>query len=152
MQSSKTGRKTNVANILIFNFCEQKFVQHGSITIAIDCNGLSLLIFEEKLPNYASGPKSTQNSDSFWVRWFFNVCVRVFCASNVTILFVYILAKIKKMIFFAKIGIFCKSIAGPLPSVVEAYTQPYSFGGRIKLIICEIRHEVSVTIHEIRTG
>ena len=28
-----------------------------------------------------------------------------------------------------------------------AYT--YSFGGRIKLIICQIRHEASVTIHEI---
>ena len=37
----------NVANILLFNFCEQKFVQHGPITIAIDCNGLSLLFFEE---------------------------------------------------------------------------------------------------------
>ena len=65
MLSSKTGRKTssvalavwhrkavllklNVANILLFNFCEQIFVQHGPITIAIDCNGLSLIIFEEK--------------------------------------------------------------------------------------------------------
>ena len=38
--------KPNVANILLFNFCEQKFAQHGPITIAIDCNGLSLLIFE----------------------------------------------------------------------------------------------------------
>ena len=26
----------NVANIFLFNFCEQKFVQHGLITIAID--------------------------------------------------------------------------------------------------------------------
>ena len=51
----------------------------------------------------------------------------------------------------AKIGIFCKSIAGPLSIVVQAYTQPYSFGGRIKLIICQIRHELSVTIHEIST-
>ena len=31
------------------------------------------------------------------------------------------------------------------PSVVQAYTQSYSFGGRIKLIICQIRHELSVT-------
>ena len=59
MQSSKAGRKISrvasavsavskpsVANILLFNFCEQKFVQRGPITIAIDCNGLSLLIFE----------------------------------------------------------------------------------------------------------
>ena len=30
--------KPKVANILFFNFCEQKFVQHGPITIAIDCN------------------------------------------------------------------------------------------------------------------
>ena len=42
--------------------------------------------------------------------------------------------------------IFCKSTAGP-PS--EAYAQQYSFDGRIKLIICQIRHELSVTIYEI---
>ena len=35
-----------VANILLFNFYEQKFFQRGPITIVIDCNGLSLLIFE----------------------------------------------------------------------------------------------------------
>ena len=40
--------KPNVANIILFNFCEQKFVQHGPITIAIDCNDLSLLIFKKK--------------------------------------------------------------------------------------------------------
>ena len=56
--------KPNVANILLFNFFEQNFVQHGSISIAIDCNGVFLLIFEEKWPNYASGPKSAPNSDS----------------------------------------------------------------------------------------
>ena len=55
------------------------------------------------------------------------------------------------MIPFAKIGISCQSIAVPLPSVVEAYTQRY-FGGRIKLIICQIRHELSITIHEITTS
>ena len=70
--------KPNVANFLLFNFCEQKFVQHGPITIAIDCNGLCLLSFEEKLPNYASGPKSAPNSESFWVRG-------GFCTPNVTI-------------------------------------------------------------------
>ena len=57
--------KPNVAHILLFNFCEQKFVQHGPITIVIDCNGLSLLIFEEKWPNYTSEPKFAPNSDSF---------------------------------------------------------------------------------------
>ena len=44
----------NVANILLFNFCETKFVQHGPITIAIDCNSLALLIFEEKWPKIRS--------------------------------------------------------------------------------------------------
>ena len=34
-------------------------------------------------------------------------------------------------------------------SVVQAYTQPYLFGGGIKLIICLFRHELSVIIHEI---
>ena len=86
-------------------------------------------------------------------RRLFNVCVRVFCAPNATILLVYIPAKIKMSFirkddfFFAKIGIFWKSIAGPFPSVGQAYAQPYSFGGRIKLIVCQIRHEL--TIHEI---
>ena len=47
------------------------------------------------------------------------------------------------------IGIFYKPIADPLPSIVQAYTQPYSFGGRLKLITSQIRHELSVTIHEI---
>ena len=86
----------NVANILLFNFCEQKFIQHGSITIAINSNGLSLLIFEEKWPNYISGSKSAPNSDLFWVCRLFNVCVRVFCAPNATILLVYISAKINR--------------------------------------------------------
>ena len=46
--------KPNVAKILLFNFCEQKLVKHGPITIAIDCYGLSLLVFEEIWCNYAS--------------------------------------------------------------------------------------------------
>ena len=65
------------------------------ITIAIDCNGLSLLIFEEKCPNYSSGPKSAPNSDSFWLGRLLNVCVRVFYAPNAIILFVFIPVKIK---------------------------------------------------------
>ena len=32
--------KPNIANILLFNFYEQKFVQHGPITSAIDCNDI----------------------------------------------------------------------------------------------------------------
>ena len=94
--------------------------QHCPITIAIDCNGHSLHIFEKKWPNYASAPKSALYTDLFWVRRLFNVCVRFSCTSNVTILVVYIPVKIKMSfipkddLFFAKIGVFCKSIAGPL--------------------------------------
>ena len=134
--------KPNVANILLFNFCEQKFVQHDLITIVIDCNGFSLLIFTEKWPNYASGAKFAPNSDSFCVRRLFNVCLLIFCAPNATILLVYILAKIKMDFiwkddfFFAKIVIFSKSIAGAFS---EAYTQPYSSGGRTKLIKNRVR-------------
>ena len=91
--------KPNVANILLFKFCEnnceKQFTQHGSTTCAIDCNGLSFLIFEENWSNYASESKSAPNSDSFWVRWLFKVCVRVFCAPNAPILLVYMSAKIK---------------------------------------------------------
>ena len=58
-----------------------------------------------------------------------------------------------KDFFFAKIGNFWKSIAGPLASFIQAYTQPYSFGGSKKLIVCQIRYELSViTIHEISTS
>ena len=35
------------------------------------------------------------------------------------------------------------------PSVVQAYTQSYSFGGRIKLFICQIKYELSIIIHEM---
>ena len=80
--------KSNVDNILFFNFCAQKFVQHGPITIAIDRNRIFVLVCEEKWPNYASGPKSAPNSDSFYVCRLLNVCVRVFCAPNATILLV----------------------------------------------------------------
>ena len=50
-------------------------------------------------------------------------------------------------IFFAKIGIFCKSVdqsnVAIYPSVFQAYTQPYSFGARIK---------PRITIHEISSS
>ena len=123
MRFSKTGHKTSsVASAawqFALNFCEQKFVQHGPVTIAIDCNGLSLFIFEEKWSNY--GPKSSPSCYSSWFRRLFNVCVRVFC-------------------------VFGKSNVAIFPKVVHAYIQTYSFGGRIKLIICQIRHELSITI------
>ena len=141
--------KPNVTNGLLFNFYEQKFVQHGPITIAIDFNSLFLLIFEEKCPNYASRPKSTPNSDSFWVRRLFNLYVRFVCASNATILLVYIPAMIK-MSFIRKYDFFF--LAKSSSSVSWSQTHPYSFDGRRKLIICQIRHELSVTIHEISTS
>ena len=56
---------------------------------------------------------------------------------------------LERRFLFGENGIFCKSIAGPLS---ESYTHPYSFGGRIKLINCQIRHELSVTIHEINNS
>ena len=56
-----------VNNGISFKWLLRSFVQHDLITIAIDCNGLSLLIFEAKWPNYAYGPKSAPNSDLFWV-------------------------------------------------------------------------------------
>ena len=68
----------------------------------------------------ASGPKSALNNDSFQVRRFFNVFVRIFCAPNAAILLVYLPCQdqnelqLKIWFFFAKIGIFCKSITGPL--------------------------------------
>ena len=73
---------------------------------------------------------------------------------------------LKRWFFFTKIVIFCKSIyeifahilqhyhdfqsnVAIFSSVVQAYAIPYLFGGRIKLIIYQIRDELSVTIHEI---
>ena len=85
MRSSKTGRKTpsvawdvwqvtpscwnqmlSISSSSIF--MNKNFFRHGLITIAIDCNDISLLIFEAKWPSYASGPKCALYSDSFWVR------------------------------------------------------------------------------------
>ena len=86
MARSAVLLKPNVANILLFNFCEQKFIQHGPLTVAIDCNDLSLLILEENWPNYVFGPKSAPNTDLFWVHRLINVCVRG--ASVCTIIFV----------------------------------------------------------------
>ena len=142
--------------------------------IAIDCNGLFLFIFQEKWPYFASGPKSAPNSESFWMRRLFNVCVRVYCAPNATILLVYIPAKIKisfiwkDEFFFAKIyacgfsvsqmrqfGLFTyppRSKWAPASRSQAHWAKPYSFGWRIKLIICQIRHELSVNIHEITTS
>ena len=121
--SSAVLLKPNVANILLFNFCEQKFVQYGPITIAIDCNGLSLLIFEEIMS------KSAPNSNLFWVRRLLNVCVWVFCGPNATILLVYIPAKIK-MSFIWKDNFFFQnrisSVSGPQAQLAKRCSSLYT--------------------------
>ena len=76
--------KLNVANILLFNFCEQKFFQHDSITIAFDCHDHSISLVE-KWSNYATGPKSANSATRF-------ACVGF--SVYATILLVYIPAKI----------------------------------------------------------
>ena len=159
MARSAVLSKPNVANIPLFNFCEQKFLQHGPIIMAIDCNGLSLLIFEKKSPNYAPEPKSAPNINSFWVlRWNFSMYAcgfSIFCALNATILLVYIPAKIKmsfiwKDDFFAKIGIFCNSISHNISQqCLSVYTTIF-VRPKDKPNFCQIRHELNVAIHEMR--
>ena len=118
--------KPNVVNIPLFNFCEQKFVQHGPIMIAMECNSLSLLIFEEKWPNYASGPKSVANSDSFWVRRLFNVCVRDFCDPTATISrsakFKMIFIWKNGVFFFEKIAFSVRRLQAHFPALLNVYT------------------------------
>ena len=68
--------------------------------LAIDRNGISLLIFEEKWPNDATVPKSGPNSHSLWVHLFLNDEVWIFRAPNATILLTYridVLPKQSKM-------------------------------------------------------
>ena len=140
MRSSKTERKTssvtsgcvassavllkpNVANILLFNFCEQKFVQHDPITIAIDCNGLSLLIFRRKMAQLCLWSKirtkqwlvlggsafQCMRAGFLWSKCNNFVCLHTRQDQNEL--------HLKRCFFFAKISIFCKSIAGPLSAV-----------------------------------
>ena len=72
----------------------------------------SPLIFEEKWPNYTSGPKSAPNSDLFWVRRLFNVCVRVLCALNATILL-----HLKRWFFCQNRQKWCRNISQRCSSV-----------------------------------
>ena len=58
-------------------------------------------------------------------------------------------ASSEKMIFFAKT---LQSNVAMFPCVVQPCTQPYSFGRKIKLIICQIRHKLSLTIQKISTS
>ena len=47
---------------------------------------------------------------------------------------------------FCNITMIFKVMSQYFPVFGQAYTQPYSFGGRIKLIICQIRHKLRVTL------
>ena len=59
-------------------------------------------------------------------------------------------ASSEEMVFFLpKSASSVSRLQAHFSSVVQAYTQAYSFGGRIKIIICQIRHVLSVTIHEV---
>ena len=85
--------QSNVANSLLLKFCEQKFVQHGSITITIDCNGLSLLIFE-KNGTIMPMDQNPHQTETCFGRVSFLMYTYVF-SEIARILFVYIPAKIK---------------------------------------------------------
>ena len=130
--------KPNVANIPLFNFCEQKFVLHDPITkktgpiMPLDQNPhqtvtvLGASAFQCMREGFLC-PKC----DNF-------ACLHTRQGQNKLHL---------KRWFFVKISIFCKLIAGPLS---EACTQLHSFGGRIQLIICQIRHVHSRNKHELK--
>ena len=169
MRSSKTGHKKSCVASAVWHVassCWNQMLPISYSSIFVNKNSFNMARYRSQLtlrahfrrkkwPNYASWLKSAPNSDSFWVRRLFNVCVRVFRAPNAIILIVHIPAKIKMSFiwkddfFFAKI---VKSNVAIFPSVVQAYMEPYSFGERIKLIICQIRHKLGVTIHEISTS
>ena len=83
-------------------------------------------------------------------------CMR---APNVTILLFYIPVKINMSFIWWRWFFFLPRSASSVsrsrahfPSVIQAYIQPYSFSEGIKLIICQIRHELSVIIHEKSTS
>ena len=59
--------KPNVVHVILFNFWKQKFVEHGTVTLAIDRNGDSLLISEEKWPNDVTVQLVAPKSHSLWV-------------------------------------------------------------------------------------
>ena len=126
--------KPSVANIVLFNFCEQKIRSR---------NGLSLLIFKENIPIMPLEQNPHQTVTRFGCVGFSMYA----CRFSATILLVYIPAKIKmsfiwKDDFFLPKSEFSVSRSQDhLAMRSEAYTQPYSFGGRTKLIICQIRHE-----------
>ena len=72
--------KSNVVHVILFNFWKHKFVEHGTVTLAIDRNGGFLIIFEEKWSNDATIPKSAPNSHSLCVHRLLNDDVWIFWA------------------------------------------------------------------------
>ena len=143
--------KSNVANILFFNFYEQKFVQYGLISIAIDCNGLSLLIFEEIWPNYASGPQirtkqwPVLSASALQCMHAGFLCLK--CEN-----FACLYTRQDQNKIHLKGWFLPKSASSVSRSVAIFFSVFQALGGGIKLIICLIRHELSVTIHEISTS
>ena len=74
-------------------------------------------------------------------------------------LLVYIPAKIKMrfiwkddFFFLPKSSSSISRTQAHLAKRIQAYTEPHSFDGRIKLIIYQVRHWLSVTIHESSTN
>ena len=83
--------ETKCRPVILFYFWKKKFVEHGTVTLAIDHNGSSLLIFKEKWHNDANVPKSATNSYSLWVHRLLNDDVWIFWALNATILLIDLL-------------------------------------------------------------
>ena len=111
--------KHNVVHVILFNFWKPKFVKYWTVMLAIDRNGISLLIFEEKWPNNATVPKSAPNSHSLWAHQFLSDEVWIFRASNATILLIYrieLLPKQSKM--YWKIGLIEWGTVRPAMAVV----------------------------------
>ena len=95
--------KSNVVYVILFNFWKEKF---GTVTLFIDRNGSSLLIFEEKWPNDATVPKSTPNSNPLWVHRLLNVDVWILWAQNATILLIDLIDLLPKQSkMYWKIGL-----------------------------------------------
>ena len=111
--------KLNVVHVNLFIFWKQKFVEHGAVTLAIDRNGGSLLIFEEKWPNDVTVQLVAPNSHSLWVRRLLSDDVWIFWAPNATILLIDIIALLPKQSkMYWKIGLIKWVIVRPAVVVI----------------------------------
>ena len=156
MRSLKTGRKTSSVASTVW---------HVALSVETKCCQYPLLQFL-----WTKIRSTWPGNNRYWlyrllladfrrkINWSIFLLMRAgFLYPKRDNLLVYIPAKIK-MSFIWKDDFLPKSASSVsrsqahFPSIVQAYTQPYSFGGRIKLIICQIRHELRVTIHEITTS